>query len=179
MELKIKDYMLLNTLLTEYKDNDKELEKQILKRFNMMDKPLVEGKRFIADLIKELNKDDYEHQLIIKFKNKEFGFIPNLNDVSVGEWVDIETYQNSPENIHRLMSILYRPIIKKRGKYYEIEKYSGTEKWANEFLDLPAHHYKSTMVFFYRLSKELLRGSLMSINKTKKEMMKKTKTSKN
>lgn len=172
MELKIRDYMLLNTLLSEYKDNDVELEKQILKRFNMMGKPLVEGKKFIAELIKELNKDDYKHQLTFNFKGREFGFIPNLNDMTVGEYVDIETYQSSPESIHKLMSILYRPIIKKRGKYYEIEKYSGTEKWSNEFLDLPAHYYKSSMVFFYNLSKELLQGSIISIQKTKNRMKK-------
>ena len=172
MKLTIRQYMLLSTLMETYKDNDKELEKQILKSFNMMDKPLIESKRFIADMIKELGRDDFQFKKTFEFKGVRYGFIPNLNEISTAEWVDLESYQNSQENIHRVMSILYRPVIRKKKDYYEIEKYSGTDKLSQIFMDLPIDYYKGSMVFFYNLSKELLRGTRMSIQNQKKKLKK-------
>jgi hypothetical protein len=174
MELTIKNYMLLSTLIEEYK-NEKELEKQILKHFNMMDKSVLESKVFINSLLNDLNKQDYEHKLTFEFKGVKYGFIPNLNEITTAEWVDLESYQNTSENIHRVMAILYRPITKKKGDFYSIEKYSGTEKLSQIFMDLPVSYWKGAMFFFYNLSKELLKGINISIKNQKETLMKQMK----
>ena len=40
----------------------------------------------------------------------EYGFIPNLDDMSLGEYVDLDTYISSWDNMHKAMAVLYRPI---------------------------------------------------------------------
>ena len=37
----------------------------------------------------------------------EYGFIPNLDDMSFGEYVDLDTYIGDWQNIHRAMAVLY------------------------------------------------------------------------
>jgi hypothetical protein len=53
----------------------------------------------------------------------EYGFIPNLDDMSFGEYVDLDTYLGDWQNIHRAMAVLYRPIREKRGERYNIVPY--------------------------------------------------------
>ena len=89
-----------------------------------------------------------------KHNNIEYGFIPNLDEITVGEYLDIDTYQKDNNNIHRLMSILYRPITKKKGSNYQIETYSGTNK-AEMMMDVPVDIYLGAMVFFCDLKNNL------------------------
>lgn len=65
----------------------------------------------------------------------EFGIIPNLNHITMNEFVDLETYTaNWKENIHKIIAVLYRPIIKEDEISYEIEEYNSlrssvTSEW--------------------------------------------------
>jgi len=64
----------------------------------------------------------------IEIDNVKYGFLPNLNEIKVGEWVDLENYMKSPlPNLHKLMAILYRPITKIDNgvNKYEIEEYNS------------------------------------------------------
>lgn len=165
MKLTIKQYMLLSTMIETYEE--KELEKQILTHFNMLDKSLTESKEFLNDLIETLYDEPEEYTIRFRFKGVEYGLIPNLNEIKTGEWVDLESYQTGVDNIHRVMAILYRPITKIKGDYYEIEKYSGTEKLSQLFLELPVKYYKSIMVFFWNLNNQLSKDSNTSTQNQK------------
>ena len=60
----------------------------------------------------------------IKFEidGKKYGMIPQLDFITAGEWIDAETWKDdSVGNIHLYAALLYRPIIKEEGDYYEIE----------------------------------------------------------
>ena len=81
-----------------------------------------------GDVIKILEDKNanIKFEQTFKFKGKEYGFIPNLSKLSTGEWVDYEELMKQGgywENAHKIMSILFRPITKKRGKKYSIEEY--------------------------------------------------------
>ena len=39
-----------------------------------------------------------------KIKGKEFGFIPSLEDISYGEFVDLDTYMADTKNLHKTMA---------------------------------------------------------------------------
>ncbi len=128
-------------------------------------------------IIKKMNtfineKPTGELQNIIEFKGKEYGFIPNFSKLTTGEFVDLESYmKNSNESLHYIMSILYRPIVKRQGKFYNIEPYNPNLETAKKFLDLPMTCVLSAFNFFFHLGKNLL--AIMN-NYSKKEMIKAT-----
>ena len=94
-------------------------------------------------------------------KGKEYGFIPKLEDMSFGEYVDLDTYMGDIENIHKAMSVLYRPITIKQNDKYLIEDYEGED---NEIMkDMPMDAVLSSIIFFYNLGMDLSRAMLNSL----------------
>lgn len=85
----------------------------------------------------------------------EYGFIPKLDDMTIGEFIDLDENLTEWETIHKAMAVLYRPInYKKEGKYL-IEEYTGLDN-AEVFKKMPVGIAMGAMVFFYRLNNELL-----------------------
>jgi hypothetical protein len=97
-------------------------------------------------------------ELISRFtiNNIEFGLIPNFDDMSAGEFADLDDYNSDVEQWHKCMAVLYRPVTKKLAKFYDIEPYKGTEQYAEMMKDTPVAIVLAVQVFFYNLSKELL-----------------------
>lgn len=85
----------------------------------------------------------------------EFGFIPKLDDISFGEFIDLEKYMGDWQTMHKAMSVLYRPIYHQKKEFYLIDKYEGTGKYSNVMLDMPVNIAIGAMVFFYRLGSKL------------------------
>lgn len=96
---------------------------------------------------------------IIKVNDIEYGFHPNLEEITLGEYADIETYlKNGIEtNLPKLMSVLYRPIIEKDEDSYSIEAYgiSDSRMRAKKFEKMKAEDVNNALVFFWTLGKEL------------------------
>ena len=97
-------------------------------------------------------------ELISRFtiNNIEFVLIPNFDDMSGGEFADLDDYNSDVEQWHKYMAALYRPVTKKLAKFYDIEPYKGTEQYAETMKDTPVAIVLAVQVFFYNLSKELL-----------------------
>ena len=97
-------------------------------------------------------------ELISRFtiNNIEFGLIPNFDDMSAGEFADLDDYNSDVEQWHKCIAVLYRPVTKKLAKFYDIEPYKGTEQYAEMMKDTPVAIVLAVQVFFYNLSKELL-----------------------
>ena len=97
-------------------------------------------------------------ELISRFtiNNIEFGLIPNFDEMSAGEFADLDDYNSDVEQWHKCMAVLYRPVTKKLAKFYDIEPYKGTEQFAEIMKDTPISIVLAVQVFFYNLSKELL-----------------------
>ena len=86
-------------------------------------------------------------------KGKQYGFVPKLEDMSFGEYVDLDTYIGDNENMHRAMAVLYRPITQKHNDKYLIEDYEGED---NEIMkDMPMDAVLSSVIFFYNLGMDL------------------------
>lgn len=90
-------------------------------------------------------------------KTVEFGFMPNMDEMSLGEYIDLEKYISSWEDMHKALAVMYRPIVAGKKEFYEIEKYKGSDKYADIMEDAPITVALGAMVFFYHLGKELLR----------------------
>ena len=150
----IKDFMAITTITESFKDNPDAILRGLVKYFKIEDMPYKDSLGFISNIMKEVEVKDYIFFKTFEFKGTEYGFIQNLDDITVGEYLDIDTYQKSESSINKLMSVLYRPIVKKVGKDYSIEKYSGVKNY-EDFLELPAVYYFGAMVFFCSLKNEL------------------------
>jgi hypothetical protein len=112
------------------------------------------------------------YALIQTFKHKglEFGFIPNLDEISLGEYTDLETYISDWDNMHKAMAVLYRPVINKLNKKYLIEEYKGSAAYSDVMLDMPLDVALGSMVFFYNLGNALLNSTLNYLE-TDKQLM--------
>jgi len=87
----------------------------------------------------------------------EFGFIPNLDKITAGEYRDLSIYGTDVNDMHKLMAVLFRPIKNKDvlGNY-EIIKYNGTEKRADVMKYMPLSIVNGALVFFSSLANELI-----------------------
>ena len=94
-------------------------------------------------------------KLVTKFKLNgiEYGFIPELDEISFGEYIDLDTYLGDWKNIHTAMNVLYRPINSKKGERYTIDEYDVSTK--DKLLDMPLDAVISSVFFFYHLGKDL------------------------
>jgi hypothetical protein len=94
-------------------------------------------------------------QLVKEFKmhGRTYGFIPKLEDMSFGEYIDLDTYIGDMSNIHRAMGVLYRPIKQKYQDKYIIEDYKGEE--SDMMKDMPMDAVLSSILFFYHLGMDL------------------------
>ena len=83
----------------------------------------------------------------------QYGFIPNLDEITFGEFVDLDTYLQDWQQMDKAMSVLFRPVdINVRGRY-NIKEYDGT---MNEHLkDMPLSVALGAVFFLLNLGKEL------------------------
>ena len=93
-----------------------------------------------------------------EMNGKEFGFIPKLDDISFGEYVDLDTYLADWESMHKAMGVLFRPITFKKKKQYLIEDYDSAEKY--DMTEVTLDVAFGALVFFWNLKSELLKTTL-------------------
>ena len=97
----------------------------------------------------------------------EFGFVPNLDKISIGEYIDIESNLSGFKNMHKAMAVLYRPVTKKHKEKYQVEEYTGYSKYSEALKYMPLNAALGAMVFFYRLEKDLLNITLKCLEEEK------------
>ena len=95
-----------------------------------------------------------------KIKNIEFGFIPNLENISFGEYVDIEHHLKDWSTYHKAMAVMFRPIKDKFKDKYSIIDYEPNEDMQDLMKFAPLDVAISASVFFWSLGSELLQATL-------------------
>mgnify|MGYP003668922301 FL=1 len=93
--------------------------------------------------------------LVSKFKlnGVNYGFHPQLDDLSLGEYIDLDNFIGDWDNIEKAMNVLYRPILVKLKEKYSIEDYQvGNE---SNLLDMPMDAVLSSIFFLWNLGLEL------------------------
>ena len=116
-----------------------------------------------AEIVEHLAKVlDQRPQLVRTFKmdGVKYGFIPNFEKATLGEYADADSLLNDDERLELLMTVLYRPITRQAGSVYEIEPYQADEAKSELFKDVRMDVVIGAVLFFYRLNKELLKHSL-------------------
>ena len=118
-------------------------------------KDLLEIMGIIKTMI-DTEPDKEEFRKTFMFKKEEYGFVPNLSGISTGEYIDLENYCKNPiENLHIIMSILYRKVTFKRNERYTIESYNPHQFKEEIFKDCPMDIALSSLGFFLTLGERL------------------------
>ena len=153
--------------LSIVKDNEESefLQQKMVQLFCGIDLKDVAQIRYkdVAEITANINNlFTKENQLIQRFKmgGVEFGFIPNLDEMSTGEYMDLDTYITDWDTMHNAMAVLYRPITNKLGNKYQIEEYKGSITYADVMRHAPLDVVLGAMVFFYNLGNDLLKSTV-------------------
>lgn len=115
---------------------------------------ITDVNRVVDHLVELLNqKPDLVHTFSIG--DTEFGFIPKLDDMTFGEYIDLDQFLGSWDNMYKAMAVLYRPINKRVGKFYNIKEYTGDSYW--EAMQLtPLDAVLSSTLFFLSFRDRLI-----------------------
>lgn len=105
----------------------------------------------------------FQHRF--KIQDKEFGFIPDLENISFGEYIDLDSNLGDIQKLNKAMAVMYRPITKTFKDKYEIEDYQGSANYSEVMKYAPVDVALGATVFFYRLRSELLKATLHYLEK--------------
>ena len=168
-DITLKQWIDLQNELEAYKDDPNAvtalmlyhlcgLEPKYMKGIAVDDYSLVK-----TQLESFLSNTDLPLQRIITIDGVEYGFEPNLSQMSYGAYADITQYKDLTidKNWAKIMSVLYRPIKHKKGDMYSIEAYDGVMR-EDMFLKVGMDVHFGTLFFFVNLLMDLLKGILKS-----------------
>lgn len=133
----------------------------------------------VYNICDQINKALNEKPPLIsrwKFKDIELGFIPKLDDMTFGEYVDVDTYIVDWQQMHKAMSVLYRPVLQNYKGSYEIEEYKGDTYW-EVMKRMPLNLVMGCMLFFWSLEKDLMKVMRSSLNNPKTQIYQEKLTS--
>jgi hypothetical protein len=97
----------------------------------------------------------------IPFTNKfelegvKYGFIPDLQQISLGEFIDLEEGLVDSKSFHKATAVMFRPIIKEAGELYTIDGYEASTEMHHIMKQAPLGIVSAAIVFFYNIVKEL------------------------
>jgi len=166
-DIPLHKYQRFHKVLEVNKDasfDDLFIQEKILQIF--CDLPLsdaIKYRKTDIDKITELISKTLEQKpnLVLSFKlgDTEFGFIPKLEDMTFGEYIDLDNSIGDVQNLHKAMAVLYRPIKQKIKDKYLIEEYRG-DNYHEAMKHTPMDAVVSSMLFFWNLGIELSKAMI-------------------
>jgi len=123
----------------------------------------------ILVVLKEAFDQKPEHKRLFNFYNVEMGFLPKLDEITLGEFIDVESNIGDWQNIHKAMAVLYRPVNFRKNESYTIAPYTPKEDFQEMMKDMPLSIVMGAMVFFYDLGMELSVATLNYMDKLAKD----------
>jgi len=119
--------------------------------------PLGEAEKVLSIISKAFEE---KPELIRHFKllDVDMGFIPSLETISLGEYIDVENNVSDWKTMHKAMAVLFRPVNFRSKERYTIAPYEPSDEVSELMKEMPLSVAMGSMVFFYDLGTELLRA---------------------
>ena len=116
-----------------------------------------------AHLDNLLTQETARHEKVVEIDGKRFGFIPNWDDFTAGEWIDMENHlEDFWKNAHKITALLYREVTYELGDKYEVKKYTAKED-ASIFEEMGADLISGMLLFFWTSRNQLLHDMQFSL----------------
>ena len=116
----------------------------------------------IIDILNEMLAITPQHVERFKMNGIEYGFIPDLDEVSLGEYIDLDNNASKWEQMHVAMNVLYRPIKTSKVGKYNIKEYDV--KFPEVMKDMPLDAAIGSLFFFYNLGVELSKHTILYLD---------------
>jgi len=166
----LKKYLRLQSDLKNYEDDEEAMVALMLSHLCGLDAEYIHSiptntyNEIKGLLTSFISNTEHPLQQIIKVNGIEYGFEPNLSEIAYGAYLDISKFGNMTidDNWANIMSILYRPIVAKKGDMYSIKPYDGKMD-KQLFMDVSMDVHFGTLFFFVHLSTDLLSAILKSL----------------
>ena len=163
-EIKLSQYQKF-ARTTKDSEDDKFIARQIVGIFCDIPDTVVgqiKAKDFesiVTDITNVLSiKPEFKTKFVLD--GVKYGFIPDLEDITVDEKADLDTYLSDMDKMDKAMGVMYRPITTQTKRGYLIEDYKGEGKSLDVSLDIAF----GANVFFSTLMKDLLSFTQNFIN---------------
>jgi len=173
-DITLKQYLALQYDLEAYKDDDEAIMSFMMIHLCGLSVEDISGlSRTSYNQLKEsilsfVNNTQHELARYITIDKIEYGFEPNLANMSYGAYCDMTRYDSIAidKNWPKIMNILYRPVDKKgMGETYSIEKYITNTNW-DKWLDVSMDKHFGCFFLFVNISMDLLNATLNSLTTT-------------
>ena len=124
-----------------------------------------------AHLLDPPSKEDFYP--VIKVGGQDFGII-NINKLTGGEFADLDLLITDPDRdqlLHKILAILYRPLLGKKGATLLIESYDNeaSAERAHLFKECPFHQVYSCANFFFEFAQVSMDRTLNSLEQRMKK----------
>ena len=159
-DIKLGDYQKFVSIQEENDDDSFVLQKmvQIFCDIPLLAVSRMKRKDFNSIASQILTLLEEKPKLVQRFTldGRDFGFEPDLDNMDLGVYVDVDKYLTDNKNLNKAMAALYRPIKSRKGNKYLIEDYEGSGKNGELMKDLPLNIAQGCVLFFWTLSLQLL-----------------------
>ena len=130
--------------------------------------PLATAQELMEEITAVLNQEK-GFQESFQFEGQEYAFLPDLEAMSIGEYIDLESGLADVKDLHKAAAVMYRPVKDRRGELYSVQPYEGTNAEVHRAKDFPIGAVSAGVVFFYNIANELLRAFRLSSLKEKRQ----------
>ena len=167
-EISLEQYQTYNKINTEDNQNSNFLLHKTVEIFcnlNLQNVIKVEFNSVmkVVRIINDLFNQDAKFVPTFTMDGVSYGFIPDLDKITLGEYIDLDNTLSDWDNMHKAMAVLYRPIKDTLKDKYIIEEYKGSDK-SERYKQMPLDIVMGSILFFYNLKNELLKTILKSLN---------------
>lgn len=132
-------------------------------------KMLREAYKQLGELTSSMPSNELSR--VVEIDGIEYGIIPDFNELTLGEFVDLDNYlQDNYNNLNKIFAVLYRPVIERDGNNYNIEPYSlknisDRRELFNNRLSIDTVY--GALVFFCSIGSKHIESTLYSLEEEK------------
>ena len=130
--------------------------------------PMKDAEEIAADIQKVLQQDN-PFERFFTLDGVKYAFIPALEDISLGEYIDLEDGLKDVKSFHKAAAVMFRPIAKQYGDLYTVEPYTATLENMETMKKAPLGCITGAVVFFWTIVNELQRVSQRYSKKSLKD----------
>ncbi|QDP46665.1 MAG: hypothetical protein Unbinned6316contig1000_9 [Prokaryotic dsDNA virus sp.] len=150
-----------------------DLPKKVIKELSLRD---------VTDIFEKMSSLQTQHnevlRKVIEIDGVEYGFHPDLSEITLGEYADIETFiqDGLQKNLPEIMAILFRKIIEKEDDVYTITGYDGNIRVrAEKMKKMSAEQVQNALVFFWNFVRVFVTILPLSLMEDRKKQIKKSR----
>lgn len=119
----------------------------------------IQFNKIVSHLEWVMDGHERDHALVPRFTlhGVDYGFVPNWEALSTGEFIDLDTFASRgiSDHLPEVMAIMYRPVTEGSGDWYEIEPYAPSKQKNEIMQDAPMDAAMGALAFFLTIAKRL------------------------